>query len=193
MGGKQIVVISGPSGSGKNTMIREILSRFQNTTKLVTATTRPQRPGEMEGIDHYFFDQQRFDDELGQGNILEQRYVPELGTYYGIYKPDLDKRVAMGKTILAEVDLSGALYLKETHNATTIFIMPESLTQFRARIKRRNPDMSEREFEARMRITEEEIRVHASQYDYRIVSADGALQETLEELIRLIQTEGYTL
>jgi guanylate kinase len=190
---KQVVVIAGPSGSGKNAIIGEIVRRHPNCVRLVTATTRAMRPGEEEGVDYYFMSPEQFDTELNAGTIPEHRFVPELGTYYGTYLPDLEKKIQLGNIVLAQVDIVGAKLLKEKYGATTIFIMPESLEQFRGRLHVRNPEWSQKEFEARMKITEEEMRVHAPQYDYRIVNADGKLTETADEIVAILQKEDYAL
>jgi guanylate kinase len=191
--GKQVVVLAGPSGSGKNTIISKIMQRYHNCVRLVTATTRQMRPGEQDGVDYYFFSQERFDQELSADTIPEHRFVPALNTFYGIYIPDLEKKMKEKKIIFAQVDIEGARLLKEHYNATTIFIMPESLEQFRSRLRARNPEWSQEEFEARMKITEEEMRVHAPQYDYRVVNADGMLDETAQEVVEIMQKEGYNL
>lgn len=190
---KQVVVIAGPSGSGKNAVISQILKRYPNCERLVTATTRVPRPGEVDGIDYHFFTQDRFDAEMGKGNIPEHRFVPALGTYYGIFIPDLERRIKEGHIVFAQVDIEGARLLKERYNATSIFIMPESLEQFRGRLRVRNPEWSQQEFDARMKITEEEIRVHSPQYDYRVINADGALLETVDQVIEIMRKEGYKL
>src|SRR3989338_10588935 len=117
-GGKQVVVIAGSSGSGKNAVIDEMLRRYHNCTRLVTATTRMMRPGEQEGVDYYFLSQKQFDEELAAGNIPEHRFVPPLNTYYGTYLPDLEKKIQAGKTVFAQVDIAGARLLKERFNAT---------------------------------------------------------------------------
>jgi len=189
---KQVIVIAGPSGSGKNAVIDALLKRNHHFARLVTATTRAMRPGEQEGIDYYFLSQEQFDAELSAGNIPEHRFVSALNTYYGIYLPDLNKKIKEGKTIFAQVDIEGARLLKERFNATTIFIMPESLEQFRARLQVRNPEWSKKEFDARMKITEDEMRVHAPQYDYRVINADGKLDETIEGVMDIMRKEGYT-
>ncbi len=191
--GKQVVVIAGPSGSGKNAVINAILARNHNYTRLVTATTRAMRPGEREGVDYYFLSKERFDAELSAGNIPEHRFVPALNTYYGTYLPDLKKRIAEGKIVFAQVDIEGARLLKERYRATTIFILPESVEQFRGRLRARNPEWSPHEFEARMKITENEMLVHAPQYDYRVVNADGRLEETVRDVIDILRKDGYTL
>ncbi len=191
--GKQVIVIAGPSGSGKNAVISEILKRYRNCTLLVTATTRRMRPNETDGVDYHFFSQERFDAEMTAGNIPEHRFVPALNTYYGIYLPDLEKRIAEGKVVFAQLDIEGARLLKERYDATTIFIMPESLEQFRGRLHTRNPEWTDKEFEARMKVTEEEMRVHSPQYDYRVVNADGRLEDTVQHVVEIMRKEGYTL
>lgn len=190
---KQVVVIAGPSGSGKNAIIEEIVKHHPDCVRLVTATTRQMRPGERDGIDYHFFTQERFDEELAAGTIPEHRFVPALGTYYGTYLPELEERVREGKIVFAQVDIEGAKLLKERYGATTIFIMPESLEQFRGRLRVRNPEWSKKELEARMKITDEEIRIHAPQYDYRVTNADGKLDETVEEVVEILRKEGYNL
>ncbi len=190
---KQVVVIAGPSGSGKDSVVRGIIASHSNCTLLVTATTRLMRPGEEEGVNYYYYSVERFDQEMAAGNILEHRYVPHLDTHYGIYKPDLDKRLKEGKTVFAVVDVIGARFLKQNYNATTIFIMPESIEQFRGRLKARNPEWSEKEFETRMRISEEEIKMHSPEYDYRVINADGSLPETIQKVVEILQKEGYSL
>ena len=191
--GKQVVVIAGPSGSGKNAIIDQVISRSPNCERLVTATTRLPRPNERNGVDYHFFDQERFDRELSQGHIGEHRFVPGLNTSSGIYVPDLEKRVKAGHIVLAQVDIEGARFLKQKYNATTIFIMPESLEQFHARLRSRNPEWSEREFNERMKITDQELRAHAPQYDYRVINADGALHETVGKVVEILSKEGYSL
>jgi len=193
MSSKNVLVLAGPSGSGKNAIINKILESHRNGVRLVTATTRPMRPGEVDGVDYHFFDQDRFDSELSSGHIPEHRFVPTLGTYYGIYTPDLDTHIKTGKIVYAQVDIEGANLLKERYGATTIFIMPESIEQFKSRLRSRNPEWSEKEFDARMKITENELRTHAPHYDYRVINADGRLADSVAQVIEIMKKEGYTL
>ena len=190
---KQVLVLAGPSGSGKNAIISKILERYPRGTRLVTATTRMMRPGERDGVDYHFFTQERFDAEMAAGHIPEHRFVPSLNTYYCIYTTELDKHIAKGEFVYSHVDIEGARFLKQKYHATTIFILPESIEQFRGRLRARNPEWNDREFETRMKITENELRVHAPQYDYRVVNADGRLADSVDEVIGIMKREGYTL
>ena len=191
---KRVVVIAGPAGSGKNSVVRDIMGRCSNCVRLVTATTRAMRSGERDGVDYYFFTPERFDEKVASGNIPEHRFVPALNVLYGTYLPDLKKRLAQKNTVIfATVDIEGARYLKDNYNATTIFIMPESVEQFEGRLKVRNPEWSDGEFRVRQEITEKELQAHAEQYDYRVVNADGELEETVDEIIAILKKEGYNL
>lgn len=192
MNDKRIVVIAGPSGSGKNTVINRLLKRIPDSTRTVTATTRLQRAGEENGVDYYFFDMDRFDKEVGLGHIVGQRFVPlQGGIHYGIYLPDLQKRIMHHHTIFAPVDITGAQYLKENYNALTIFIVPEAFSEYKLRIRSRQPEMSEQEFDMRMRISDQEMRIHAPKYDFRVVNAGGMLEQSVDEIERIIREQGY--
>src|SRR3989338_10484846 len=151
MSGKnKVAVIAGPSGSGKNAIINEILQRYQRCVRLVTATTRKPRPGDVDGVDYHFLTEQKFERGMARGDIPEHRFIKALNTYYGIYLPDLEEKIKTHALVFAQVDIIGARLLKERYGASTIFIMPENIQQFGARLQTRNPDMSDREFDARM-------------------------------------------
>jgi guanylate kinase len=191
---KKVVVIAGPSGSGKNTVIKQIMQRYPKAAKLVTATTRMKRPDEQEGVDYYFFDIQRFDSEESQGHIHGKRYLNLFGgTHYGIFTPDLEQKLQSASVVFAPVDITGAEWLKQNYNATTIFIVPESLAEYRMRIHARNPEMSAKELEERMKIAEREVSIDAPQYDYRVVNTGGMLMQTTDQIIEILQKEGYSL
>ncbi|NBV77438.1 guanylate kinase [bacterium] len=188
----QVVVIAGPAGSGKDTIIDRLLERCSNTTRMVTANTRAPRPGEVDGVNYHFMTNEQFKDEMEKGNILEHYYREKTDTYYGTFKPDLEKRIASGRVVLAQITIVGAKYLKEHYNATTFFIMPSSLEDLERRIRARAP-MSDAEWHERMEFTRREIETEASWYDYRIPNEDGKLDETVETIVEILRKEGYNL
>lgn len=190
---KQVAVIAGPTGSGKNAIIDALRAQFPLCSRLVTATTRAPRPGEVEGVDYYFFSNERFEDELRQGNILEHRFIESLGTHYGIYKPDLDNRLKAGHVVLGHVDIIGARFLKEHYGATTFFILPDSMENLKQRVRGRNQDMTADELEKRIAVAEKEVEEHSGEYDYRIVNPEGRLHEAVEKIVEILRKEGYTL
>ncbi|MBP9757066.1 MAG: hypothetical protein KBD06_00540 [Candidatus Pacebacteria bacterium] len=194
MSERKVIVIAGPSGSGKNTLIKEITARFPNVATLTTVTTRIPRPHEVNGEDYYFYSIEDFDREVQKGYIKGERYVPLFGgVHYGIYVPDLEKKLATATAVLAPVDITGAEWLKKEYGALTIFITTESFDQYRLRLHNRSRDMSPKELDMRMKIAREEIGVHADKYDYRVVSAEGGLNELTERVLEIIKKEGYTL
>lgn len=189
---KQVVVIAGPAGSGKDSIARELVKRFSNMTMMVTATTRKVRPGEQDGVNYHFLSNEEFKKELEAGNILEYYHRPGTDTYYGTYKPDIVERLASGKTVVAVIQLVGAKYLKEHCDATTIFIMPPSLDAFEKRVRDRSP-MSDVEWQERLKFTQNEVASEAPWYDYRISNEDGQLEKAVEEVIGILRKEGYNL
>ena len=190
---RQVVDIAGPSGSGKNAVIDALVARYKNCSRLVTATTRAPRAGERDGVDYYFLGEDAFLRELAAGNILEHRDVRTIGTHYGVYKPDLDKRLAAGAVVLAQLDIVGARFLKENYNATTIFLQPENLEVLKSRILARKKGMPDAELAERMKIAEREMKEDAEEFDYQVVNVEGKLDETVMRVVEILKKEGYTL
>ena len=189
---KQVVVIAGPTGSGKDSIIQALLERCPGIVRTVTATTRAPRPGEVDGVNYHFFSKERFEKELAEGNILEHYHRASTDTYYGTYKPDLESRLAQDRVVVLAVQIVGARYIKEHYPSTTFFIMPESLDAFEHRIRSRAP-MSDLEWQERREFTEREIKDEAPWYDYRIVNADGKLADAVAEVESILVKEGFQL
>jgi guanylate kinase len=189
---KQVVVIAGPAGSGKDSIIREIMQRYQNADYLVKATSRAMRPGEKDGEVYHYMTNDEFKAEMEKGNIPEYYYREKTDTYYGTYKPDLDAKIAAGKIVFAQIQIVGAKYLKENYDATTFFIMPPSIDAFEKRIRARAP-MSDTEWQERKEFTERELREEAPWYDYQIVNEDGKLSEAVDQVVEILKKEGYNL
>lgn len=190
---KQVVVIAGPSGSGKNAILEGVIARCPTCTHLVTATTRAPRPGEENGVDYHFLTEKDFFAALERGDIMEHRFVETLGTHYGVYKPDLEGKLGLGEIVLAHLDIIGARFLKKHYNATTIFIEPDSFEVLEVRVRARNPNMSDDEIAKRMNIARMEIADHAPEYDYRLVNENGKLDDTIMRVMEILRKEGYTL
>ena len=121
---KRVLVFSGPTGSGETTITKKLVEKFSNFRKLVAATSRKMRAGEQNEIDYYFMSREEFENGIKNGNIIEYTYVENRDTYYGSYKPDLEKKLGAGLNVIANVDIVGTKYFKENYDATTIFIKP---------------------------------------------------------------------
>ncbi len=189
---KRVFVIAGPAGSGKDTIAQRLLARFKNLTLMVTVTTRDMRPGEQDGVNYHYMAKERFLEELAAGNIVEHYHRADTDTYYGTYKPDIDRRIESGKVVAAVVQIVGAKYLKEHYGATTFFIMPPSVDAFERRIRARSP-MSDVEWAERRKITEEEVKNDSPWYDYRIQNEDEKVDAAVEDIVVILRKEGYTL
>ncbi len=191
--GRQVVVIAGPTGSGETTITNLIVSRFSNVRRLVTATTRQPRIGETHGADYYFFSKDAFLREREAGRIIESTYIENRDTYYGTYAPDLEEKVRAGHVVIVNPDIVGARFYKENYDATTIFIVPESIESLMRRIRERSPELSEVELAHRRENAEREMRDERSFYDHAVVNADGKLEEAVSEVVEILRKEGYTL
>lgn len=191
---KQVVILSGPTGSGESTITRTLIERFPGKiTRMVTATTRPPRDKEQNGVDYFFFTKDEFKKLEASGVIPESGYIANRDTYYGTYLPDLQEKMAKGMIVIGNLQIQGALYHKKHNNATTIFIEPQSIDSLMVRIRKRSPNLTEEEFAARRDDAEREIREERPYYDYFVTNADGRLEEAIEQVIDILIKEGYNL
>ncbi|MBI4079640.1 guanylate kinase [Candidatus Kaiserbacteria bacterium] len=194
MSKKQVVVIAGPSGSGESTVTQKIVERFPDRVqRLVTATTRPPRAGEKNGVDYYFFTKEDFAKEQATGHILESTYIANRDTSYGTYAPDLERKIASGHVVIVNPDIVGARYYKEHYGAVTIFIVPENIDALERRIRERSPDLSQEEIAHRKENAAREMQKEQSFYDHVIVNADGKLEEAVDRAVATLKKEGYNL
>lgn len=167
----KLFVVSGPSGVGKNTILNEIVSTQPNVRYSVSATSRPMRPGEVEGKSYYFMDRAHFEELIRQDELLE--YAEYVGNYYGTPVTPIRKAVGAGIDIVMDVDVVGALKIKKrVPDAVLIFMAATSLEVIRQRLLRRGdvrPDIMENRLE-RARWEYEQAR----HYDYIVLNDEVA-------------------
>jgi guanylate kinase len=179
-----LVVITGPSGVGKDTVIARLRRRLGPTVHVgVTATTRPPRPGERHGVHYYFVTPEQFQEMLSRGELLENAVV--YGHRYGVPRPPLEQALAQGRDVLLRTDVQGARYIKSRHpQAVTIFLVPPSLRELERRLRRRNKD-SPQQLALRLAKAREEMAA-AHEFDYQVVNdrIDRAVEEILEIMER---------
>lgn len=181
-----LIVISGPSGCGKGTILAQIL-KDDNFYYSISATTRAPRPGEIDGVNYFFLDKPRFEELIAQNGMLEHAFYCE--NYYGTPRTKVEEMLLQGKDVILEIEVKGAMQIKETcPEAVFIFILPPSLNELRRRLDKRGTETEER-IQKRIAEAENEIRA-AVHYDYIMVNGD--LTEAVTELTAIITAEKCT-
>ncbi|MEI7890535.1 MAG: guanylate kinase [bacterium] len=192
MKNNKILVISGPTGSGESTLTKKIIEQYPVFQRLITATSRPKRTGEIDKIDYYFFSKEEFKELIEKGLILEYSYIENRDTYYGTYLPELEKKLKDGYVIV-NVDYIGTIYYKQQYDATTIFIKPESIESLEARLQKRNPEMTTLELEKRLENAKNEIEKEEKYYDNVVFNIDGKLEIAIIEIVKILKKEGFDI
>jgi len=165
-----LLVLSSPSGAGKTTITRRLLERDPSFALSVSVTTRPPRPGEVDGRDYYFIDRARFDMMVAEGQLLEHATV--FGHAYGTPRQPVEAALAEGHDIVTDIDWQGTQQISERarDDIVTIFVLPPSLAALEDRLRRRAQD-SDAVVAARMAKSAEEIS-HWPEYEYVIVNRE---------------------
>jgi guanylate kinase len=165
-----LVVLSSPSGAGKTTITRRLLERDPSLSLSVSVTTRPRRPGEVDGKDYRFIDQPSFDRMVANGELLEHASV--FGHCYGTPREPIDVAIAAGGDIVTDIDWQGTQQVKASlrDDLVTIFILPPSVAALESRLRTRAQD-SDAVVAQRMAKSAEEMS-HWPEYDYVIVNDD---------------------
>lgn len=179
-----IFVISGPSGSGKGTLIRRLLEEQKGIALSVSATTRNPRADEVDGKDYYFLSEEEFAKRKEQGDFLEVARVH--GFFYGTLKQEIEQRRQAGLDVILEIDPQGALQVKERRSeAILIFIKPPSLEVLGKRLRERGTERAE-VIQQRLKDAQAELKQEFN-YDYVIINKD--LKEASQQLIELVQSK----
>ena len=186
-----VVVISGPSGVGKDVMIdRMIESDRIGFHFTVTATTRDPRPGETDGINHHFVTVDDFVNLIAADDLLEWAQV--YGNYYGVPKKQVRDALAAGNHVILRVDVQGAKRLSEIiPEALLIFIIPPSLDVLKSHLEKRGVD-TEVEMTKRLAAATEEIS-QASLFDFTVTNEEGRLDDTVNQVVEIIESESQRI
>lgn len=176
----RLVVISGPSGAGKTSVCRA-LREDPRVEFSVSATTRPIRPGEVDGVDYHFLTQQEFERRLGRGEFLESaRYN---GNLYGTLRAPMDRALHQGRTFLLEIEVQGTRQLRDKAiPGVYVFVVPPSLEELQRRLVARGANRPD-EIEARLRIAQQELQ-WKHLYDHVVVNDE--LPRTIAEVRRIL-------
>ncbi|GHS94277.1 guanylate kinase [Planctomycetales bacterium] len=175
-----LVVISGPAGSGKTSMVEEITRRSTgHICRVITATTRPPRAGEIDGRDYYFLTKENFEEKLQRGEFVEYNVFND--NYYGTPQDRLQAELAQNKVVVLVIDVNGAEKVWRQYPASVrIFVLPPTREILRARLQGRGTESAEN-VERRLAIAENEIG-WLENYDYLVVNDDLqlAVSDTLD-------------
>lgn len=166
-----LIIISSPSGAGKSTLARRLMEWDPTLRFSVSATTRPPRPGEVEGQHYYFMDRPAFEEMVAQGEMLEHAEV--FGNCYGSPRAPVELAMAEGRDTLFDVDWQGGQQIRASglgSHVVSIFILPPSLPELERRLRSRNQD-SDEVIAGRMLKSRDEIS-HWAEYDYVLVNDD---------------------
>ncbi|GBD09773.1 Guanylate kinase [Candidatus Thermoflexus japonica] len=181
-----VVVISGPSGAGKDSLIRRMKELKVPFHFVVTATSRPPRPDEVDGVDYHFLSREQFEAGIRAGEFLE--YAIVYGDYKGIPRWEIENALASGKDVILRVDVQGATTLRRLiPDAVFIFVIPASREELIERLRTRGTETTE-SIARRLQAVEEELK-HWAEFDYVVVNRDQRLDEAVNDILAIIRAE----
>lgn len=181
-----IVVLSGPSGVGKDAILERMAELNYPYHFVITATTRNPRPGEVDGVNHYFVDKARFQELIDADELIEHAEV--YGNMYGVPKQQVRDALTAGQHVMIRVDVQGAARIRQlVSDALLIFVMPPTLQSLQKRLEARGVDAVEAITIRRSKAIDE--MNDADWFDYTIVNHDDRLDAAVQEMIGIIDDE----
>jgi len=180
---KKLIILTGPSGVGKGTVVREILGKDKNIWLSISATTREPRNGEKDGENYYFLNKEKFKEMINQNLFLE--WAQFAGNYYGTPLSSVNEKINKGYTVLLEIEVQGAKQIKEKFpNSLSIFLLPPDKEELERRIRKRG---TEKEEAIQKRLSRANYEISESnQFDFALTNHE--VDETAGRIIKLIKT-----
>mgnify|MGYP003289962949 CR=1 FL=1 len=183
-----LVVVSGFAGTGKGTVMKELLKRYDSYALSISATTRNPRPGEVDGREYFFKTTEEFEQMIGENEFVE--YACYVGNYYGTPKKYVQEQLEAGKDVILEIEIQGALNIKNQFPDTLLlFIAPPSADVLKDRLVGRGTETQDVIGERLARAVEESMGIE--NYDYLVVNDD--LDECVENVHQVIQSAGWKM
>ncbi len=179
-----LIVLSGPSGSGKNSVMNAVFPTIPNLKYSISVTTRPPRKGEQDGVNYFFRTEEEFEQLIAEERLLE--WATFVGHRYGTPKDFVNEQIMNGNAVIMDIDIQGAAQIREKMpEAVFVFLLPPTWDELRQRLLRRGSD-TEETISKRLLKSQEEIR-HIVDYDYFIINDD--LAKAAEQLRHIIMSE----
>jgi guanylate kinase len=183
-----VIVISGPSGVGKDEVLKEMQARGYPFHFVVTATTRPRRAGETDGEDYHFVSMADFAELISSNELLEHAVV--YGDYKGIPKQQVRDALASGKDVILRIDVQGAQTVRGIiDGAVSIFMIAESLEELERRLRERKSEPADR-LKMRIATARQELK-RSAQFDYIIVNRRDQVSHTVDTILAIITAEKH--
>jgi guanylate kinase len=180
-----LVVVSGPSGVGKDATLKRMQARGAPFHFLVTTTTRPRRPNEVEGVDYHFVSEEEFRSRLGRGEFLEHANV--YGNWYGNARTDIEVGLASGTDVIMRIDVQGAATIRQrVKGAVSIFLI-STLDELETRLRTRRTE-GEAALRIRLETAANEMRERVH-FDYCLRNHNSHLDETVDSILAIIRAE----
>jgi len=185
-----LIVISGPSGVGKDSVIKRLREKDPSLAFVVTAASRDPRPGEVHGVDYYFFPPDEFRQRIESGEFLENAVV--YGELKGILKKEVKKWMDTGRDVVLRVDVQGAATIRQkAPQALMIFLTPENDQELVKRLTSPNTETPE---ELRVRIeTARQEMARSAEFDYKVVNREGCMEEAVDVILAIIKAEHHAV
>lgn len=181
----RLVVVSGPSGVGKGTVLKYVLGR-DDFVYSVSATTRSPREGEVDGVNYFYITKEKFEKMIASDEFIE--YANYNGNYYGTPKFFVEDMLSKGKNVILEIEVQGAMQVKKTvPDAMFVFIAPESIQVLEERLRGRGTE-TEDVIAGRLAIAEKEIR-SCLMYDYIVINRDGGAEKCAGDIVAAVKAE----
>lgn len=181
-----LVVISAPSGCGKDTVLNELSKRGVGISRSVSMTTRAKREGEVDGVDYFFTSVEDFKTKITEGYFIE--YVNFGANFYGTPKSAVDKMLKNGECVVLKIEVEGAGNIRKLYpDAVSIFIAPPSFEELKTRLKNRGTE-TEAEYTKRVEIAKEELK-RAGEYDYIVINDE--ISKCSDDISDILNAEAH--
>lgn len=181
----KLIIFSAPSGSGKTTVVKHLLKKYDQLAFSVSATTRAKRPTEEDGKDYYFFSEDEFRQKIAEDAFLEYEEVYK-GLYYGTLKSEVQRLWSLGKAVIFDVDVKGGINIKKYYGdkALSVFLRPPSVEILMERLKGRDTEV-EHQLQERINKAHEELKFEG---DFDVCIVNDKLSLTFAQAEKLVET-----